>query len=106
MKINIHIEGLLTRKENKKTQTPCPHTTFFMISYTVFAIVIPFRDSFMMKLFVWTLTNDTSYNETSLSKRRFGHRFELKLNKESRLITEMLCVDRESVTSVTNWVGA
>ena len=67
--------------------------------------MIPFRDSFTMKLCVWTLTNDTSYNETSLTKRRFGHRFELKLNKESRLITEMLCVDRESVTSVTNWAG-
>ena len=52
---------------------------------------------------MWTLTNDTSYNETSLTKCRFGHRFELKLDKESRLITEMLCVDRESVTSVTNW---
>ena len=72
-------------------------------------IVIPFCDSFTMKLCVWTLTNDTSYNETSLTKRRFGHRFELELNKESRLITPnhgKCCVwTGGSVTSVTNWAG-
>ena len=41
-----------------------------------------------MKLCVWTLTNDTSYNKRRITKHSFGHRFELELNIESRLITE------------------
>ena len=56
-----------------------PHTTFSVIRRDKlyrFGIVILFRDSYTMKLCLWTFTNlYTSYNETSYNKTMPKHAF-------------------------------